>query len=132
MPVSPALIRRSALAAAGSVVLAAGLLACDPDEKDTADTASAVTDTDTSADTDTPDCTGGDDTADTGPGDCLGIKDPETWAACCETLALWCNEQHPKDDTAALACLYGEDLSGEETGCIPWGPPVPPAATVLA
>jgi hypothetical protein len=63
--------------------------------------------------------TGGDETAP----DCTEASD---LATCCEELAEWCNEAHGADTDAAVECIYGSDFDGS-TGCIPWGPPVPPA-----
>lgn len=110
-------LRRKALFAAGSVVLAAGLAACPtatPGDTAAADTAAVDADT-ALADTadDKPDCTG------------VDMGDPEAYAACCDGLAAWCADAHPGDEEAATACTYGPDYDGS-TGCIPWGPPVPP------
>jgi hypothetical protein len=63
--------------------------------------------------------TGGDD----GPPDCTEAED---MAACCEDLTEWCNDTHGADTEDAIECIYGPDFDGS-TGCIPWGPPVPPA-----
>lgn len=113
-----ALLRRKALFAAGSVVLAATLTAC-PEPSDLADTAARDTATDTAADTD----------ADTGDGrpDCSSIDmgDSEAWAACCEALSGWCADAFGATTEEASECTYGPDYDGS-TGCIPWGPPVPP------
>lgn len=128
MPTDHSHIRRCALAAASSVVLAAGLLGCrhtaapDTLAQDTASTATDTGPKDTA-------------TADTGavdghPGDCLGIEDGTEWSACCDTLRAWCEKTYAKDPEQAMTCTFGEDFSGTETGCIPWGPPVPPAATL--
>ncbi|MDP2304796.1 MAG: hypothetical protein Q8P18_02055 [Pseudomonadota bacterium] len=111
-----ALLRRKALFAAGSVVLAATLSACPTPKADSTDTASA----DTAADTDTdvgdgsPDCTETDTAADT-----AALVD------CCSARAEWCEDAHGSGTDAASACTYGPDFDGS-TGCIPWGPPVPP------
>lgn len=49
--------------------------------------------------------------------------------ACCDALRAWCEVEHAGDtDTTDLdACIYGPGYDGS-TGCIPWGPPVPPRA----
>jgi hypothetical protein len=114
-------LRRKALLAASSVVLAATLAACPTPSVDTADTASV----DTAADTDTVDT----DTVDSGDGspDCTAIdlSDSEAYAECCGARAEWCEAEHGAGTDAANYCVYGPDYDGS-TGCIPWGPPVPP------
>ncbi|MES2638668.1 MAG: hypothetical protein V4850_04280 [Myxococcota bacterium] len=110
-------LRRKALLAASSVVLAATLAACPTPSADTADTASV----DTAADTDTV------DTDTDGSPDCTAIDmgDSEAWGACCTERAEWCAEAHGEGTDAANYCTYGPDYDGS-TGCVPWGPPVPP------
>lgn len=106
------LIHAKALAAAGSVVLALGLTACDltsdygvDASADTGDTAACETD-----------------------GAWLTCDDADQDALfdCCEKLAKVCLALHPVDEDARTECTYGPDYDGS-TGCIPWGPPVPPA-----
>ncbi len=111
-------IRRKALLAAGSVVLAATLTACPHPSIELADT--AARDADSAADTDPG------ETADGRP-DCSAIDmaDTEAYAACCDALAGWCGEAYGADSEEATECIYGPDYDGS-TGCIPWGPPVPP------
>ncbi len=119
-------LHRKALMAAGSVVLALGIGGCAGASAYEVDddgffSGRAADDTALSSADDTgSDCDGGDDVP-----DCLGIDDGEEWAACCSELAEWCAEEHPHNDDAMMACTYGEDFDGS-TGCIPWGPPVPP------
>ena len=160
MSIDKDLLRRKALVAAGSVVLALGLGACTvPTKADTGasgdssptdtgkaadsdDTGSASGDTDTGAvdtdsgpvDTDSGGAeTGGKDT-DTAPvdTDTASAKKPDCTimdtgiAACCEALSEWCNDAYGADRSAVDTCIYGPDYDGS-TGCIPWGPPVPPA-----
>lgn len=111
-------VRRKALLAASSVVLALGsgcdLTVLDPptqvvtqpptlDTGETGDTGQLV-------DLDEPDCT---QTADMG--------------ACCSERSTWCEDQGFVD-LAHSECVFGPGFDGS-TGCIPWGPPVPPAFT---
>ena len=96
-------------------------------DTDPADTDPAVVDTDpalvdTDPDTDRavvdtapqpgarPDC------------DALGLD----LLACCDALRPWCGQQLVEGTTAYNDCVYGPGFDGS-TGCIPWGPPVPPA-----
>lgn len=107
------LIRRKALFAAGSVVLAATLAAC-PTPKPYADT--SVGDT-ALATTETGD--GGPDCSD------VDLSDTGAYAECCGARTDWCEAEHGAGTDAANACIFGPDYDGS-TGCIPWGPPVPP------
>ncbi len=66
--------------------------------------------------------TGQDDTGSTEAPSCLETED---LAACCEELSTWCADAYPDDTDEYNVCYYGEDFSGS-TGCVPWGPPVPP------
>lgn len=61
--------------------------------------------------------TGADD-----PPDCTDTTD---MAACCDELAEYCAGVYDPSTQDYLDCLYGPDFDGS-TGCIPWGPPVPP------
>ncbi len=105
-----ALLRRKALLAASSVALAAALGGCHPTGED--DTAYASGDT-SIASSDKPECTGV-DPADTG-----------AYTECCYALSAWCGDAHAEGTEDAMVCTYGPGLDGS-TGCIPWGPPVPP------
>lgn len=104
-------LHAKALAAASSVVLALGLTACDLGSE--YGTAAA-------------------DTADTGTCEVdetwlsCESADPDALIDCCQKLAKVCLALHPIDQEAQSACTYGPDYDGS-TGCIPWGPPVPPA-----
>ena len=57
---------------------------------------------------------------------CLDISAPN-WSECCQERAVLCGEKYPKDNQAAQTCTYGDNFSGQCSGCIPWGPPAPPA-----
>lgn len=57
---------------------------------------------------------------------CLDQASPG-WGTCCQELAAQCGEKHANDPEAAGVCMYGPNYSGQCTGCIPWGPPAPPA-----
>ena len=108
MPADRDLIRRRALAAASSVVLAAGLAACDLD----LGLSDPYTDADTAADTaaaDTDCYSDGDDH----PGVCVGLEGGEEWATCCEALYAWCEETHSGDADAIVECTYGAEMTGE-------------------
>lgn len=140
-------LRRKALVAAASVTLAFGCRdggkVVEPVDTDAGVVDSALVDTnpvdtidtvdpvDTPADTvDTPSDT---DRAvvDTDPEvtpparpDCVALGLDLT--ACCDTLREWCG-QHVAEGTPAYDdCVFGPGFDGS-TGCIPWGPPVPPA-----
>ena len=70
--------------------------------------------------------TGGATGGDTGTGvgfTCTDTSDTDAWMACCTELLEACNAAFPDDWEAAYLCAYGEG-----TGCVPWGPPVPPRA----
>ncbi len=122
-------IRRKALLAASSVVLAMGLVACPTIDKGDEDDDGGETATDSGGIT--GDDAGGTDTAamDTGSDKptCVGVEDPELYEACCNGLREWCEEVVGSDEEAINECVYGPDFDGS-TGCIPWGPPVPPQA----
>jgi hypothetical protein len=112
------LIRRKALLAASSVVLAAGLAAC-PQPK-VEDTALADTSAETDTDTDTaPTCTE------------VAPSDTAEYFSCCDELRTWCDATHGVDTQAASDCTWGPGTDGS-TGCIPWGPPVPPRMRAVA
>lgn len=51
--------------------------------------------------------------------------------ACCHALVDWCTANVVAGTASQdySACVYGPTFDGS-TGCIPWGPPVPPAASV--
>jgi hypothetical protein len=71
---------------------------------------------------------GGATGGDTGTGvgfTCTDTADTDAWMACCAELLEACNAAFPDDWEAAYLCAYGEG-----TGCVPWGPPVPPRAPV--
>lgn len=51
--------------------------------------------------------------------------------ACCDALRTFCGTAHAEGTAAYNDCVYGPGFDGS-TGCIPWGPPVPPAARRLA
>lgn len=112
-------LRRKALLAAGSVVLA--LQGCDDwevliqqhdcDEEDAA--TYAATDTGWVDDPALePDCT----------------QAAEPWT-CCDDRATWCEENRPLLQSFDT-CYYGPGFDGS-TGCIPWGPPAPPRLGAL-
>ena len=67
---------------------------------------------------------GSDGTAERGP-DCTTVP-PEDMGACCSDRADWCQDRYGDSSEEYAVCLWGPDYSGEGTGCIPWGPPVPP------
>lgn len=119
----PDLLRKKALYAAASVVMAFGLGCNERDDDDEGSTDSGDT-TDVGADGSGDDGagTGGDDGAGTPP-DCTQAPDRAT---CCEELAEWCADAFSADTDEGVECLHGSDFDGS-TGCIPWGPPVPPA-----
>ena len=111
------LIRRKALLAASSVVLAAGLAACpEPKVEDTAlaDTSAETGDTDAA-----PTCTE------------VAPADTAEYFSCCDELRTWCETTHGVDTQAASDCTWGPGTDGS-TGCIPWGPPVPPRMRAVA
>ncbi|MCK6520326.1 hypothetical protein L6R49_02690 [Myxococcota bacterium] len=127
MSISRALLRHKALLAASSVVLA--MTACVGGDEQKADDTSAVV-IDTSGgdsedsqplDTEVKDTSVVDTSAQAG---CVGLPAEEV-QSCCEALKVTCDAEHGEGSEAAMECLYGEDFSGS-TGCVPWGPPVPP------
>lgn len=144
-----AAIRRKALHAAASVALASGLSACLPpvDDKAAVDTeldSVLLVDTDVvdslwsdteAVDTQVVDTQVVDSEAvDSEVDDTVVVEaaptcddvPPEDWVTCCDALRAWCNQQHPSDLDAENTCTFGPNFDGS-TGCIPWGPPAPPA-----
>lgn len=123
------LIRRKALVAAGTVVLALGSIACEPAESYGDYELEAADDTGADyGDADGEACDEDDEGGAfdwlSGP-DCTDIADSEEWSDCCETRSAYCKARFPLNPNRALECTYGPDYDGS-TGCIPWGPPVPP------
>lgn len=131
-------LRRKALVAAASVTLAFGCRdggkGVEPVDTDDGVVDSALVDTDpvdTPADTlDTPADTDR-VVVDTDPQvtppsrpDCVALGLDLT--ACCDTLRDWCGQQVAEGTPAYDDCVFGPGFDGS-TGCIPWGPPVPPA-----
>ena len=137
----PVKIRRQALLAASSVVLAMGggchtwlddkapQTASNPTPSASLDTpealpspsptlATAPTPTATIAASATP-------TASSSEPVCVGLQGTPDWATCCDDRMTWCDSQHPGDFDAASECTFGPNFDGS-TGCIPWGPPAPP------
>ncbi len=57
---------------------------------------------------------------------CLDMSAPG-WGECCQERATLCGQKYPQDSQAAQICTYGDNFSGKCSGCIPWGPPAPPA-----
>ena len=137
-------LRRKALTAASSVVLAFGIGACvtkSPEDEDTDDqTYSAIEDdgggeggeagsgsetgdsgTGSGEDTGSDD-TGLEDTGTPGAPDCTDVASEER-GECCDALMDWCYELYGDDEEALYDCAWGD-----ESGCSPWGPPVPPRA----
>ncbi len=144
--------RRHALFAARSVTLALALGACESsrtlhpndkedtgtntqdsdtlastDETDAPDETDAVTDTVETDDTNPVEET--DDTVPSGEPDCA--TDGLDMVACCDARHAWCGEGFAADSEAYNDCVFGPGYDGS-TGCIPWGPPVPPRARALA
>lgn len=108
-------IRRKALLAASSVVLALGA-GCDLDQL----VQNHPTDCGPDTDTDTQ-------VVDTGrPSDEPLCNQGDFDAACCEARTEWCTDQHAfQTDDLVNECIFGPGFDGS-TGCIPWGPPAPP------
>jgi hypothetical protein len=134
-------LRRKALVAAASVTLAFGCRdggkIVEPVDTDLAAVDSALADTDPVDTVDTPadttDTPADTDRAvvDTDPTitpptrpDCVALGLDLT--ACCDTLRDWCGQQVAEGTPAYDDCVFGPGFDGS-TGCIPWGPPVPPA-----
>lgn len=137
---APEILRRKALAAAASVVLAFSSAGCATDKPesdgdiDLTETVGPASDLDS----------GGAGTTDSGDGatttsedtgafsedgaSCVGLS-PEETVACCSDLMAWCADAYPDDGDALNECVFGADFDGS-TGCVPWGPPVPPQATL--
>lgn len=65
------------------------------------------------------------DTAD-GPPDCKHLTDGAQIGECCNARSAWCLAAYPADSQKQNECHFGPDFDGT-TGCIPWGPPAPPA-----
>lgn len=141
-------VRRKALVAATSVVLAFHASACDPvgsaGKPDPADPDAGDTDPGRVVDSDgaTPDTDGvvadsDSDVASDSDSDVLagdsGVDKPDCLeaaldlVACCDALHAWCGTAFAVDTEAYSECVFGPGFDGS-TGCIPWGPPVPPAA----
>jgi hypothetical protein len=124
MSISRALLRHKALLAASSVVLA--MTACiGGDETKTDDTSAVVIDT-SGGDTEDSQVTDTRVVDTSAQGDCNSVPDEEIMG-CCEALRVACESEHGAGTEAANECIFGEDFSGS-TGCVPWGPPVPPRA----
>ena len=117
-------VHQKALTAAASVALAFGTGCWKPPVETGPDT-SVPSDTSTTDTTDTAPDSSVDDTSAGGAPDCTQAEDV---ISCCEELSAWCADAYPEDTDAFNECYYGPDFSGS-TGCIPWGPPVPPAST---
>ena len=126
-------LHEKAMQAAISVTLALGV-ACSPKPRPFDGDADGTVSVDTGAARDTGAASGGADAggADTGGADtaspepsdtCADIIDMTELMACCEALAAACDARFPDDWEAAYECAWGA-----ETGCTPWGPPVPPVA----
>jgi len=118
-----------ALVAAASVVLAFGTGCFDPEKDDEPLDTEASVDDSASAD-DTSD-TSSNDTADSSIDDrpdCSEVLDGEELMECCNSLGEWCAAEYGEESDEYLVCVYGPDYDGS-TGCIPWGPPVPPRST---
>lgn len=127
-------IRRRALHAAATVVLAFGP-ACIGSEKEddsssSADDSVADSSTDSPADstTDSPTDSTTDSVA-TGEPDCNAEGVDMT--TCCDERMTWCGEQFDPSTEAYATCVWGPGYDGS-TGCIPWGPAAPPRARRLA
>jgi hypothetical protein len=142
-------LKRRALWAAMSATLAFGCRATDKADEDClvlvdgADTDRAAEETDlaraedTSA-VDSDPAVPGDGDPDPATG-CApaGQREPDCVAlgldieACCDALRTFCGTKHAEGTAAYNDCVFGPGFDGS-TGCIPWGPPVPPAARRLA
>lgn len=130
-------IRRRALKAAATVALAVHSGGCwlpevdaDEDPADctetttptttaTADTGPVVAETGDTAAVDTASV----DTAPSEPPvpDCSAMPIDE----CCTAWMDYCEDWHAIESSDWMECVYGPGFDGS-TGCIPWGPPVPP------
>ena len=62
-----------------------------------------------------------------GQPDCEPLQGKPEWGTCCADLGKWCQTKHPSNQEQASICQFGHNYSGKCTGCIPWGPPAPPA-----
>jgi bacillopeptidase F (M6 metalloprotease family) len=122
-------IRQKALLAASTVVLA--LSACrgipqDGYPIDEDDTALAQVEADTEANTDAEQSdTAADSGAKPNCNDEL-TSDRDAWSDCCADLKAWCEDRFDSERLQS-DCQF-DDGSEEGTGCVPWGPPVPPKA----
>lgn len=123
------LFHQKGLIAAASVALAFSSGCGEKDTDTPDDTGPTVTDTGTPAD-DTSDTSDTSDTTDTsGAPDCTEVE-ADLVMECCEELAMWCYEQYGDFNSEEYEeCYFGPDFDGS-TGCIAWGPPVPPARSV--
>ena len=92
------------------------------------DTSVTTSDTD-SQDTDPADTDSQDTDTTSGAPDCLQVA-PEDVGICCAERELWCASQHPQGGDGYYECQFGPDFDGS-TGCVPWGPPAPPAMGVV-
>lgn len=107
------LLRRKALSAAASVVLALGTAGCGPSPETGGTVASDDASTADSGEAGSPE-----------QATCEALEGGAQ-ATCCEALRDACNDEYGEDTPEAHDCYYGPDLDGS-TGCIPWGPPAPP------
>jgi hypothetical protein len=107
-----------------------------------ADSDDAPTDTDAPSDTDLPD-TDLPPTDPQTPSDTDVAAPAPSWERgpdcaaqgldfeqCCDARRLFCGTQHLIGSTPYDDCVFGPGFDGS-TGCIPWGPPTPPAARAL-
>ena len=58
--------------------------------------------------------------------DCKTRTGQATSPSCCELLSNWCEANFPPGSKEANDCYFGPNFDGS-TGCVPWGPPAPPA-----
>ena len=133
---SPFEIQRRALKAAATVVLAMNATGCwlvaddsgEPVGADTATGTTALTTPTTGTDAETGE-TAPVDTAPALPAepDCSVIPVDE----CCTEWMDYCDDFFSAKTDDWMDCVYGKDFDGS-TGCIPWGPPVPPRMRGLA
>ncbi len=90
-----------------------------------ADTAVAFDGGPTPVDGGSPDAGCSDD--EIGAPNCKDKLNTPEWATCCDARLKWCQTNYTGDQKAADTCQFGPNFSGTCTGCIPWGPPAPPA-----
>lgn len=62
---------------------------------------------------------------DTAPPEPDCIKDGLDPTTCCDLRQAWCGSRLQPNSPAWQDCVWGPNFDGS-TGCIPWGPPVPP------